>query len=36
MDSKKNEEYRESKITKINIFGLIFYIKSHILLKNIL
>ena len=32
---KKNEEYRESQITTINIFGFTFYIKNHILLENI-
>ena len=29
---KKNEEYWESQITKINIFGFNFYIKNYILL----
>ena len=32
---KKNEEYKESKITTINIFGFAFYIKKYILLENI-
>ena len=32
---KKNEEYKESQITTINIFGFTFYIKNHILFKNI-
>ena len=32
---KKNKEYKESQITTINIFGFTFYIKNHILLKNI-
>ena len=33
---KKNEEYKESQITTMSIFGFIFFIKSYILLKNIL
>ena len=33
---KKNEEYRESQMTGINIFGFTFYIKNNILLKNII
>ena len=32
---KKNEEYRESQVATINIFGFTFYIKNHILLENI-
>ena len=27
MKRKKNEKYREGKITKVNIFGFTFYIK---------
>ena len=33
---KKNEEYRESQMTGINIFGFTFYIKNNILLKNLI
>ena len=29
MKRKKNEEYRESQITTINIFGFTFNIKNH-------
>ena len=32
---RKDEEYRESQITTINIFGFTFYIKNYILLKII-
>ena len=32
---KKNEEYEESQITKVNTFGFTFYIKNYILLENI-
>ena len=35
MKRKKNEEYKESKMTKINIFGFTFNIKNFIFLENI-
>ena len=35
MKTKKNEEYKESQIITISIFGFTFFIKSFILLKNI-
>ena len=35
MKTKKNEEYKESQITTISIFGFTFFIKNYILLKNI-
>ena len=35
MKREKNEEYGESQITTINIFGFTFYVKNNILLKNI-
>ena len=31
---KKNEEYKESQITKINIFGFTFYVKILLCLKT--
>ena len=34
MKTKKNEEYKESQITTISIFGFTFFIKNYILLKN--
>ena len=34
MERNKSEEYEESQITTIKIFGFTFYVK-HILLKNI-
>ena len=35
MKTKKNEEYKESQITTMSIFGFTFFIKNYILLKNI-
>ena len=35
MKTRKNEEYKESQITTMSIFGFTFFIKSYILLKNI-
>ena len=35
MKTKKNEEYKESQITTMTIFGFTFFIKNYILLKNI-
>ena len=35
MKTKKNEEYKESQITTMSIFGFTFFIKKFILLKNI-
>ena len=35
MKTKKNEEYKESKITTMSIFDFTFFIKNYILLKNI-
>ena len=35
MKRKKNEEYKESQITTINVFGFTFYIKKYILLESI-
>ena len=35
MKIKKKNEYNESQITTINIFGFTFDIKNYILLKNI-
>ena len=35
MNSKKNEEYKESQITTTSIFGFIFYRKNYIFLENI-
>ena len=35
MKTKKNEEYKESQITAMSIFGFTFFIKKCILLKNI-
>ena len=35
MKTKKNEEYKESQITTMSIFGFTFFIKSYILLKNV-
>ena len=35
MKRKKNEEYKESQITTINIFGFNFYVKNYILLDSI-
>ena len=35
METKKNEEYKESQITAMSIFGFTVFIKSYILLKNI-
>ena len=35
MKIKKNNEYKESQITTINIFGFTFDTKNYILLKNI-
>ena len=34
MKTKKNEEYKVSQITRMSIFGLTFFIKKYILLKN--
>ena len=34
MKRKKNEEYRESQIKTIDIFGFASYIKNYILLEN--
>ena len=34
MKTKKNEEYKESQITTMSIFGFTFFIKNYILLKN--
>ena len=34
MKRKKNEGYKESQITTINIFGFTFYIENHILFKS--
>ena len=35
MKTKKNEEYKESQITTMSIFGFTFFTKNYILLKNI-
>ena len=35
MKRKKNEEYRESQITTMKIFGCTFHMKNHIFLGNI-
>ena len=35
MKTKKNEEYKESQITTMSIFGFTLFIKNYILLKNI-
>ena len=35
MKKKKNEEYKKSQITTMNIFNFTFYIKNYILPKNI-
>ena len=35
MKTKKNEEYKESQITTMGIFGITFFTKNYILLKNI-
>ena len=35
MKREKNEEYRESQMTTINIFDFTFHIKNYILLENI-
>ena len=35
MKTKKNEEYKESQITTMSIFGFTFFIKNYILLKNL-
>ena len=35
MNRKKNEEYKESQITTINIFCFIFFIKNYSLLESI-
>ena len=35
MKTKKNEEYKESQITTMSIFGFTFFIQSYILLKTI-
>ena len=35
MKRKKNEEYKESQITTINISGFNFYVKNYILLDSI-
>ena len=35
MKRKKNEEYRESQITAINILGFTFYLRDCILFENI-
>ena len=35
MKTRKNEEYKESQITTMSIFGFTFFIKNYILLKNI-
>ena len=36
MKRKKNEEYKESQIATINIFGFTFYRKNYILLESII
>ena len=36
MKTKKNEEYMESQITIMSVFGFPFFIKSYILLENII
>ena len=36
MKTKKNEEYKESQITTMSIFGFTFFTKNHSLLKNII
>ena len=35
MKRKKNEEYKESQITIINMFGFNFHVKNQILLESI-
>ena len=35
MKTKKNEEYKESQIATVSIFGFTFFIKNNILLKNV-
>ena len=35
MKTRKNEEYKESQIKTMSIFGFTFFIKNHILVKNI-
>ena len=35
-EEKKNEEYKESQIITINIFGSTFNAKNHILLENLI
>ena len=34
MKTKKNEEYKDSEITTVSIFGFTFFVKNYILLKN--
>ena len=36
MKTKKNEEYKESQITIMSVFGFPFFIKSYVLLENII
>ena len=33
---QKNEEYKESQATTLNIFGFTFYVKNYILLRSII
>ena len=35
MKTKKNEEYKESQITTMSIFGFTFFVKNYVLLRNI-